>query len=213
MLVEIHMHTEHSHDGVNRFEDIERIGAERGIGAFAVTDHDTIEGAVRLRDRGKVGVIVGEEISTAFGDVIGLFLEKPIPPGLAPEATMDAVHEQGGLVYIPHPFDRKRKSRLFREAIDRCIDRIDLFEVWNGRVCHQPDNERAARYAREHGLIAAYGSDAHKPRELGRVLMEVEEFDGAGSFRAAVRSGRALFPERDPDGPFRRLIGRFRGGS
>jgi len=212
VLVEIHMHTHHSDDGVSRFEDIEQAGAEGGVRYFAVTDHDTIEGALRLLDRGKVGVIVGEEVSTALGDVIGLFLEERIPPRLSPEATMDAIHEQGGLVYIPHPFDRKRKSRLFREAIDRCIDRIDLFEVWNGRVRHREDNDRAVRYAEEKSLVAAYGSDAHAPRELGRVLMEVADFTGAPSFLTAVREGSPVFPPSPARGPLRRAIDRlFRG--
>lgn len=194
VCVEIHMHSCFSFDSSTSLDDLERIGEEQGVDCYALTDHDTIEGALRLRDRGKVDVIMGEEISTAFGDVIGLFLEEAVPPGLSPEETIDAIHGQGGLVYIPHPFDRKRKTRLFREAITRCIDRIDLFEVWNGRTRHDEDNRRAARFAKEHGLATAVGSDAHKPAELGRAKMEIDRFGSAAGFLGAVRSGKAVLP-------------------
>lgn len=207
LRVELHMHTVHSDDSGNELEELEALAAERDVDVFAVTDHDTIDGALRLRDREKVGVIVGEEVSTALGDVIGLFLERPVPPRLSPEETIDAIHEQGGLVYIPHPFDRKRKTRLFREAIERHVERIDLFEVWNGRVRHGVDNDRAARYAAEHGLAAAYGSDAHFPPEIGRALMEVAPYHSADSFLESVRRGRPVLPVRDPFGALR---GRFR---
>lgn len=208
LRVELHMHTRWSDDSGNTLEDIERVAPLRDVDVYAVTDHDTIEGALRLRDRGKVNVIVGEEISTAFGDVIGLFLERPIPPGLSPEETMDGIREQGGLVYVPHPFDRKRKTRLFREAIDRCADRIQLFEVWNGRVLHEEDNDRALRYGEERGLVSAYGSDAHFPPELGQVLMEIGPYDSPDSFLDAVRNGRPVLP-----GPESRknILDRLRG--
>ncbi|MFH1277664.1 MAG: PHP domain-containing protein [Candidatus Eisenbacteria bacterium] len=212
LRVELHMHTRWSDDSGNNLEDIERIAAERDVDVFAVTDHDTIEGALRLRDRKEVKVIVGEEISTAFGDVIGLFLERPVPPGLSPEETMEAIHEQGGLVYIPHPFDRKRKTRLFKEAIDRCSGLIDLFEVWNGRVLHEEDNVRAARYGEEWGLVPVFGSDAHLPPELGRVLMEIGPYDSPAEFLDRVRGGRPILPGPERRGNLRdRLRGLFGG--
>ena len=209
--IEIHMHSCFSFDSSNSLDDLERIAGEKGVDWYALTDHDTIEGAIRLRDRGKVGVVVGEEISTTFGDVIGLFLEKAVSPGLSPEETIDAIRGQGGLVYIPHPFDRKRKTRLFREAITRCLDRIDLFEVWNGRTRYDEDNARAALFAREHGLAAVVGSDAHEPAELGRATMEIDRFDSAASFLGVVRSGRAMLPGgSEPNDLAGRILSLFR---
>jgi hypothetical protein len=209
--VEIHVHTEVSGDASNTFEDLEAAASEKGIDVFAITDHDTIEGALRLRDRGKVRVIVGEEITTALGDVIGLFLKAAVPPGLSPEETMDAVHAQGGLVYVPHPFDRKRKSRLFGEAIERCASRIDLFEVRNGRTPHESDNERAAHFAAERGLLSACGSDAHAPFELGRIFHEVPPFDSPADFLRSIRAGRPVVPAVPLRGGRGGLFGFLRG--
>ncbi|MFH1680212.1 MAG: PHP-associated domain-containing protein [Candidatus Eisenbacteria bacterium] len=209
--VEIHVHTDVSDDSGNTFGDLERAASEKKIDAYAITDHDTLEGALHLRDRGRVSVIVGEEVTTSLGDVIGLFLETIVPPGLSPEETMDAIHEQGGLVYVPHPFDRKRKSRLFREAIERCVPRIDLFEVRNGRTPHESDNERAAAFAGETGLLAACGSDAHLPFELGRIFHEVPPFDSPSGFLRSIRAGRAVVPAASARSVGARLFGFLRG--
>jgi predicted metal-dependent phosphoesterase TrpH len=192
--VELHVHTTFSDDAVNTFEDLETAAVEHGTHLFAITDHDTIEGALRLRDRGRVGVIVGEEVTTALGDVIGLFLAERIPPGLAPEETMDRIHAQGGLVYVPHPFDRKRRTRLFRVAIERCTGRTDLFEVVNGRTPHVEDEERAAAHAAAHGLVPACGADAHEPGELGAIFHDLPPFETAADFLRSMRAGRPAYP-------------------
>lgn len=190
--VELHVHTDRSDDAVSSYADLEEAAERSGVRFYAITDHDTIEGALALRDRGKTGVIVGEEVTTALGDVIGLFLRERVPPGLSPEETMDRIHEQGGLVYVPHPFDRKRKTRLFREAVERCAPRIDILEVRNGRTPHEEDNARAAAFAAEKGIAGAFGSDAHTPRELGAIYHEVPAFETAADFLRAIREGRAV---------------------
>jgi hypothetical protein len=210
--VEVHVHTECSDDSVNTYADLEEAALEAGVQLYAITDHDTIEGALRLQERGRVRVIVGEEITTALGDVIGLFLREPIRPGLPPEETMDRIHAQGGLVYVPHPFDRKRKTRLFREAIDRCLGRIDLFEVRNGRTPHEEDNARAASFAAEKKLTGVTGSDAHARPELGRIFHEIPPFMNAAGFLAAIRAGRAvLAPVANHPSLIGRLLRRPRG--
>lgn len=198
---EIHTHTFHSFDSKASFEEIEKKERSAGIDWIAVTDHDTIEGALRLRERGGLNVIVGEEISTLMGDVIGLFLEEEIPPHLPVEETIDAIRSQGGLVYIPHPFDRRRKTRLFREALERCVDRVDIIEVWNGRVAHPKDNEKAAEFARAGGIVGVAGSDAHSIREFGRAWMVMDPFPTAASFLESLRNAEAVIPQGPPPGP------------
>src|SRR5580693_442815 len=109
---DLHLHTEYSPDCDTSLERIEAHCLAQGLTGLAVTDHNTLEGALRLRDRVKsLQVIVGEEVSTRDGDVIGLFLREPIPPRLSALETMDAIHAQGGLVYLPHPFDRAHARR------------------------------------------------------------------------------------------------------
>lgn len=209
MRVELHVHTWYSFDSKARLEQIERKALETATDYIAITDHDTIEGALRLRSRGKIDVIVGEEISSRFGDIIGLFLEEKIEPDLSPEETIHRVHAQGGLVYIPHPFDRNRKTRLFRAALDQCVDGIDVLEVWNGRTRMEEDNVRAARYAEEHALLPAVGTDAHLPREIGRASMIMNDFSDARGF---LHSLSRSTPELNLDKPldsFRRGISRL----
>lgn len=203
--VEMHVHTWYSFDSKMQLEQIEQLAAERGINRIAITDHDTIEGALRLKERGNIEIIIGEEVSTRFGDVIGLFLEEKIESGLSAEETIAAIRSQGGLVYIPHPFDRQRKTRLFRAALDQCVGEIDILEVWNGRTRLDEDNVRAARYAEANHLLPAVGTDAHLPREIGRAGMIMDSFRDAESF---MRSLSRATPEMNLEGP----LGSFRNG-
>jgi len=209
---ELHVHTDVSDDGVSTFSEIEEAAERYGLDGFAITDHDTIDGALRLKERGRVPVIVGSEVTTAFGDVIGLFLDRAVPPGLSPEATMDAIHEQGGLVYVPHPFDRKRKTRLFREALERCVEKVDILEVWNGRTPHREDNQRARDYAEERRLVPAIGSDAHTPAELGKATVSLASFESSEGFLESLRKAELHFPARS-SGPslWRNLFSSRRG--
>ncbi|MBN1826241.1 MAG: PHP domain-containing protein [Candidatus Eisenbacteria bacterium] len=206
--VEIHVHTAFSFDSKAAPEEVEEAALRAGVDRIAVTDHDTIEGALRLRGRGRIETIIGEEVTTSLGDVIGLFLESPLPPGVEPERTMDAIHEQGGLVVIPHPFDARRGTTLFPEALERCVDRIDAIEGWNGRIRRPADNERALLFARDHGLPVLVGSDAHRTDEIGRWMMRIESFDSPGRFLAALPRAEPLFPESSRKPERRRWLDR-----
>ncbi len=207
--VELHVHTWYSFDSKTQLEQIEERVEECGIDYLAVTDHDTIEGALRLRRRGNIGVIVGEEISTRFGDVIGLFLEERVEPGLEPEETIEAIRNQGGIVYIPHPFDRRRSTRLYRAALDQCVRDVNILEVWNGRTRNDEDNILAARYAEEHRLLPAVGTDAHHPGEMGRASMMMEPFDNAVSFLDSLGSAVPEMNIERPLDSFRKGIARL----
>ncbi len=154
------------------------------------TDHNTIEGALRLRELADgFRVIVGEEISTRDGEIIGLFLEKPIARDLSAEETIDRIHAQGGLVSVPHPYSHNRIHRIRREALERVWPTIDAIEVFNAREAFAGDNRRAHAFARAHSIPGAVGSDAHRPWEIGRAYLECPEFSGREDFLAALSAG------------------------
>jgi predicted metal-dependent phosphoesterase TrpH len=163
------------------------------MGPVFLTDHDSVEGARQLRDQGVLGTVTGQEVSTRDGDVIGLFLDEPVEPGLTAEQTVERIKDQGGLVYVPHPFDRRRRA-LEVGALERLRARIDIVEIFNGRS--SADCNRKAEDACEAmGAVAGAGSDAHSLRELGRVYVELEDFQGAPDFLAKLEEARIV---RDP---------------
>lgn len=155
---------------------------------MAVTDHNTIRGALAVRELADFRVIVGEEIQTAAGQVLGLFLEEEVRPGLSPEETIERVRASGGLVGVPHPYDRLGLA-LRHDDIVRFLPQIGFMEVLNARVLFPGINEKARRLARELGLAASAGSDAHSPWELGRAYVQMVEFEGPGDFLEALRKG------------------------
>jgi predicted metal-dependent phosphoesterase TrpH len=158
--------------------------AERaGLDGLAVLDHNSIEGAVALAKMAPFQVIVGEEIYTPDGEIAGLFLQERIPPGQSLPQTVDCIREQGGLVYVPHPFDKYRGSAIGEQALVSVCERVDVLEVLNARVLVAADNCRAAEFAAAHGLAAGAGSDAHTAQEIGAAFVEMPAFDGAESFR------------------------------
>jgi len=167
-FVDLHCHTRASFDSLASPADVVRAAAARGLTHLAITDHDRIDGALRARDLAPAGltVIVGEEVKTAEGDLICLFLERAIRPGMSAAETVAAAREQGGLVGIPHPFDRFRNSLLREAGLAGLAGLVDWVEAWNARVIGPAGNERAAAFAREHGLPGIAVSDAHSVLEV-----------------------------------------------
>jgi hypothetical protein len=190
--VDLHSHTYFSRDCLTPFDQVVAAAGRAGLSVLAVTDHDAIEGALRLRDLAAFAVIVGEEVKTAEGEIIGLFIERFVPPGMSPEETLAAIHEQGGLAYVPHPFDRVRRSSLTRVALERVSDQLDVVEVFNARCIKADFNQSAAQFAAGRGLPAGAGSDAHTPGEYGRAYLEMPAFGDASSFMNAVSSARVV---------------------
>ncbi len=164
----------------------------------ALTDHNTAEGALELARMAPELAIVGEEIRTTEGEVIGLFIERTIPPGLPPEETLDAVHAMGGLTYMAHPLDRRRSSFAPHRIVE-LAPRVDIIEAYNP-WCHPADNRAAAELCAELGKVAATGSDGHSPRELGLSWMEMEEYDGPQDFLEKLRAARHVVTERSGTG-------------
>jgi predicted metal-dependent phosphoesterase TrpH len=153
-----------------------------------LTDHDSIEGALRLR--ASTRVVVGEEVMTTAGELIGLFLEERVPGGLAPKAAAAAIKEQGGLVYLEHPYDPFRRH-LSEGAIEDLAALIDIVEVYNGRSDDKA-NRRAGDLCGTLGAAPGAGSDAHRIGEIGSVYVEMEDFDGAGDFLVKLRTGKIV---------------------
>ena len=191
LRLDMHMHTEYSRDSRVRLADFARLARGAGLAAVCVTDHDTIEGALRLRemDTGLM-VIVGEEITTADGELVGLFLERRIERGLSAERTIALIHEQGGLADVPHPFSRNRGRHLRHRVLERVASSLDIVEVFNAREIASSSNVRALDFARRHDLPGGVGSDSHRPIEIGRAYVEVAPFTGPEGLLRALREGK-----------------------
>ena len=188
--VDTHTHSEYSPDSRTPLAEQARALRAAGIDVVCATDHNTIDGALRLREIADgFRVIVGEEISSRDGEIIGLFLEQAVPRDRSGEETISRVHEQGGVVIVPHPFSINRRYHMRRSALDRLRPSIDAIEVFNAREAFGLENRRAAAYAAEHGLVGAAGSDAHRAAEIGGAFVEMPDFEGRDGFLAALREG------------------------
>lgn len=186
---DLHSHTHFSRDGLTTPEQYVQRCIERGITCAAVSDHNNIDGAITVRRIAPFKVIVSEEIRSTEGEIIGYFLHDPIPKRMSPEETVRAIREQGGIVGIPHPFDRWRSSPITLDALNRIVDDVDVIEVFNARNLQQADNLKAERYAREHGKLRSSGSDSHTHYEVGRAWVEMPDFDTPQEFLESLRQG------------------------
>ncbi len=188
--LDMHTHSEFSPDSRTPIAAQARRVKELGLDVVCATDHNTIEGGLRLREAADgFRVIIGAEILSRDGEIIGLFLEKDVPRGLSAEDTIASIKDQGGVVSVPHPFSRNRLNHIRRSALERVWRDIDAMEVFNAREAFMGDNLRAAEFAREHGIAGAVGSDAHRTRELGQAWLEVDDFLDRDGFVAALRTG------------------------
>ena len=192
----IHLHTNYSFDANIAPEVLARFAEREGIGCIAVTDHDTIEGARHLARITDIRVIIGEEVTTRDGDVIGLFLDRRVEPGLSARETALAIREQGGLVLVPHPFIRVL-GRGLGEKMGEIADLIDAVEVCNAQNCLALPDRRARRFAEAMNLVPYVGSDSHVDTSIAPCYQMMSDFDGPGSFLAALRSA-TLVPGRHP---------------
>jgi predicted metal-dependent phosphoesterase TrpH len=188
LRVDLHLHSHWSPDSRTTLEQLIERADEVGLDRIALTDHNTAEGALELAGIAPQLAIVGEEVRTTEGEIIGLFIERSIPRGLSSERVCDLVHEMGGLTYFPHPFDRFRANFSAHRLVD-LADRIDIIEVYNPWARAQ-DNQAAAQICAELGKVAATGSDAHGTAELGQSWMEMEEYAGPADFLAKLASAR-----------------------
>jgi predicted metal-dependent phosphoesterase TrpH len=186
--VDLHNHSHYSPDSILTPEKFVREVHRRRLNVVAITDHNTIRGALAVRELADFPVIIGEEIRSDDGEILGLFLTDEVPKGLSAAETIARIKDQGGIVGVPHPFDSLRAA--LQEVVMRSlIDQIDFIEGLNARMVFSAHNDKARELAAARDLPVSAGSDAHSPWEVGRVWVEMPPFEGPGDFLLALRQG------------------------
>jgi predicted metal-dependent phosphoesterase TrpH len=199
VTVALHVHTLYSACSETRLEDISSYCRTAGVNVLGITDHDTISGALALKKVApKLRTIIGEEILTHDGEIVGLFLKQEIEPGLSALETAQRIKEQGGLVYIPHPFDPMKVRRIKKRAVMEILDLIDIIEVFNAKTTFPIFNTVAARFAKLHGIIQAVGSDAHYLTAIGLCMNKMKDFITPEDFLNNLRDAELITQRSGP---------------
>jgi predicted metal-dependent phosphoesterase TrpH len=205
--VDLHSHTMWSGDSTTTPDEIEEAVVESGIDVLCITDHNAIKGADALRDRLPCRVVVGEELRTQAGELIGLFLTEHLPFGISPLEAARRIRAQGGLVYVPHPFDPMRRNMAEGALVELAeAGLLDAIEALNAKTSLSSLNERAAAFATRYGLAAGAGSDAHVPSALGAAYVEMPDFDGPSEFLANLADAVVVGHHFDEPRPWRPRI-------
>lgn len=188
--VDMHSHTMWSGDSTTTPDEIFDAVAASGIDVLCITDHHAIRGAEELAEKLPCRVVVGEEMRTHAGELIGLFLTERVPAGLPAADTARAIRDQGGLVYVPHPFDPMRRN-ITEAALDTLTadGLVDAIEVLNAKTSLQSLNRRAAAFAETYGLHAGAGSDAHVPLGIGAAVVDMPDFASPAEFLTSLAQG------------------------
>jgi len=215
--LDLHNHTNASADGLLSPRRLLELAGARGIDLVGVTDHDQFAGAeecVRLsqEDPRLPRVVAGQEITTSSGELIGLYLTERIPEGLSPEQTTASIRAQGGLVYLPHPYDSHRRSTMKRQYLEQLARSCDLIEVRNGRMLDPASDREALALAARSGALLGAGSDAHYAGEVGRVYVELTELPSRETFLRLMRLARPV-PEAGLRDTLRSRAYRWRTGA
>ncbi len=192
LKADLHLHTSYSSDSNSSPEQIIVCCLEKGINCLAVTDHGTIAGALKIKEIAPFTIIIGEEVSTLSGDMIGYFLTRDIPNGISAEEAAIRIKEQGGIVCIPHPFTHFRSSAMTVDNVHKLMPYIEVIEVFNARSIFLDNTGKAESFAREHGFLISAGSDAHTLGEIGNAYLEMPEFNNQDSFRQALLNGKIM---------------------
>jgi len=195
---DLHVHTCYSPDCCTPLDKIISRCLEIGINCVAIADHNTIDGALKLKEIAPFKVIVAEEILTPAGELMGLFLTEAVPKGLSPEKTIARVKSQGGLVGIPHPFGRSPFQNSNKLTSQEILSQVDIIEVFNSRTPLPSSSAKAQRLAEEHGKAASAGSDAHTLSEIGRAYVEMPEFNGPNDFLNSLSQGEIFGHRSSP---------------
>ena len=201
--VDLHTHTMWSGDSTTTPDEFADAVGASGLDVVCITDHNAIAGAEELRGRLDARVVVGEELRTAAGEIIGLFLSERIPMGVGHVEAARAIRDQGGVVYVPHPFDPMRRN-LSEAALYELAeaDLIDAIEVLNAKTSLSSLNRRAAAFAAEFGIVGGAGSDGHVPDALGAAYVEMDDFDTPMEFLAALASADVIGHHWDEPRPW-----------
>ena len=191
---DLHVHTEYSKLDCNtKLEEIIAACKVAGIGCVAIADHGTVEGALKLQAMNPpFKVIVAEEVLTPHGEIMGMFLTKTVPSHQPVDAVVAQIRAQGGLICIPHPFDRLRPSGLAAREIERIAGQIDIIECYNSKVMVVSSLKNARAFADKHGKAKGAGSDAHVPQNIGSAYVEIRDFNTKEEFLAALKQGNVV---------------------
>ena len=184
--VEFHCHTRFSPDSLLSIERLLVLCDKRSIDRVAITDHNTIEGALLAKQISPERVIIGEEIMTTEGELLGYFLSERIPPGLSPVESIERLRAQGAFISVAHPFDRVRKGHWRTESLMEILPLVDTIETFNARTIWPGFNRTAREFANLHQLNGIVGSDAHMGIEVGRATMSIPAFHNAETLKAAL---------------------------
>lgn len=187
--IDLHIHTCYSPDSLTKLPRLITACRRAGLDKIAITDHNTIAGALAARELAPDLIIVGQEIDTTQGELIGYFMQEVVPKGLTPQQAIARLRDQGAVIGVSHPFESVRSSALARGALLEIIDQLDALEVFNARCLRQEDNRKAEEWAARYGKLRTAGSDAHTLWELGRGYVELPPFDGPGEFKRSLRQG------------------------
>lgn len=186
-FVDFHTHTFFSPDSLTTPQALIQAARRRGLTRIAVTDHNTLRGALEAASLAPDLVILGEEIMTTEGEILAFFVQEEIPPGLSPEETIARLREQGAFISLSHPFDRWRKGHWPLAALQRLLPLVDAIEGFNARMMWPGGNRQARRFAEAHALLWTAGSDAHAAFEVGACGLMLPSFHDAASLRQALQ--------------------------
>ena len=203
--VDMHSHTMFSGDSTTTLDEIVDAVTDAGIDVLCITDHNAIEGASRLTKAldGQCRIIVGEEVRTHTGEIIGLFLREKISFGANAADTARQIRDQGGIVYVPHPFDPMRRNLAEQSLIELTnAGLVDAIEAHNSKTSLQSLNRKAREFGEAHDLALGAGSDAHVPLALGSAFVEMPDFDGPQDFLTKLREGRIVGHHWDEPRPW-----------
>ena len=190
LKADLHIHTEYSMDCNTPLEEIISRCLETGINCIAVSDHGTVEGALKMQSIAPFTVIVAEEILTPDGEIMGMFLKEGIPSGLSVEQVISRIKAQDALVCMPHPFDNLGRSGLGRRMLEEVVEQIDIIEVFNARSPFPRSSTKAQAFANKYDIPGSAGSDAHTRNGIGNTYVEMPEFKGRDDFLQALRKGK-----------------------
>ncbi len=189
---DFHTHSHYSRDSILNPRTFVERAQKRGLTCVAVTDHNAIEGAFVIQKLAPFRVIIGEEVKTAEGEIIGLFLKELVPRDMSPEETIRAIHDQGGIAVIPHPYDIFRRSVLTDDAIERVKNQVDAIEGFNCRNILAKHDEKARELAARVDKPTTLGTDSHSPWELGGACLEIDDFETPQELLQVLRGGKII---------------------
>lgn len=190
MKADFHIHTCYSMDCEMELKDIIERCQKMEIDCVAITDHGTVEGALKMKEIAPFKIIVGEEVLTDYGEIMGMFLKETVPSNISVDEAISRIKDQGGLVCLPHPFDPLRGLAMELEEVDKLAPRVDIVEVFNARSPTNSTADKALDYALRHKIPATAGSDSHTLGEIGRTFVEIDDFDTPDQLLEVLKHGR-----------------------